>query len=125
MSNHIRGIIVDALRSHGLIAANYPGPVDALAEALTDRAYDIVDAIAERGVELGHDEGEVRRFLAGLGLPSRREIEVQPELEPQDKDAARIDGMEHTIVLLAAAVEKLTRIAEQQHGVSEPEDAQG
>lgn len=130
----IRDVITDTLRSHGLITQNYTEAIDTVTEALEARAHIVVDAIVDRAqyLELGVSEYEVRIFLAALGLPSRpEEVEPQPEPEPEyesplreDSVEARIARMEHTIVLLAAGVEKLTRLAEQHLGVSEPDDVQ-
>jgi hypothetical protein len=124
---------VQALNSHGLIAQNYPGPVEVLTNALTERAHLVVDAVVDRVqyLELPLSEGEVRHFLDDLGLPSRPQPQVEPEpITPEMQEdslegrVARLEYAQRTTQDLVHEMAKVVFQLARQAGVEVPDKVQ-
>jgi hypothetical protein len=116
MSEQIRNIITSTLHGHGIIPQNYADPIDVLTKALTEAAYDVVDAIVERVefLELPLSQGEVRTFLDDLGLPSRPQPQVEPEpITPEmqeDSLEGRVARLEYARRSTSGVVRELTNV---------------
>jgi hypothetical protein len=84
MSNVIRETIQSALVEAGVSEYsqnNYSTYIDAVDKALTEKVYDISEALVEAGVRMGANRGQVETLVESVGLSLRPAPEPEPVVE--------------------------------------------
>jgi len=84
MSNAIRETIQSALVEAGVSEYsqnNYSTYIDAVDKALTEKVYDISEALVEAGVRMGANRGQVETLVESVGLSLRPAPEPEPVVE--------------------------------------------
>lgn len=99
--------------------SRYPGEYETLLDALTEREYQIVEAVVE-GVtrQFGVSETQVVSRLEGLGLAARPAPEPEPEPVPEEPKSLedRIEAIESAVSSLVDTVAGLSDLANRHLG---------
>ena len=110
-------------------SSQYEGAVNKVSEALAQREYDIVDAIAERAnTEYGVSKREVATILHEAGLAERPAPVVVPEPAVEDEAVTEAEGklskgeritkLEEGQAQILEALAGLTALAQRHLGAS-------
>jgi hypothetical protein len=102
--------------------SRYPREYDALIAALTEREYQITEAVAAKVSErFGVSEEQVLDRATAIGLSVRPAPEPEPEPEPEAPESdksidERVASLEGSIGALVDAVAQLTALANKHLG---------
>jgi len=118
MSNNITETIVNAVNAKAGydVSTSYGPYIDAAAEGLLEREYDITEAVIEKVTQhFGVSRDDVMPYVEEVGLSVRPQPEPEVEEEPKTEDD-RLTAIEKAVAGLAESVGELKALADRHLG---------